>query len=307
MSITLGSDPEFMLKDDQGKLKSAIGIVPGKKDKKFDLGNGHSAFYDNVLAECNIRAENDQESVVESFRQCFLDYQKLVKPYNLVPTASALYPESECTHEDAFVFGCDPEFCAYRMEVIKPPDCTHTFRSGGGHLHIGYNGGADYKKPKNMDDDIYEESLFEIIWNRVWVVRMCDLFVGIPSVILDNDPTSKDRRKLYGKAGSHRGCPAYGVEYRSLGNFWLARPTLVKLIYDLASLAVKAVQEDHCHEDIWNEKINPDELKKTIDNADLNKVDQYMELIKYYGGDKVIDAIAREQQKNYQPNLNAWK
>jgi hypothetical protein len=52
--FSFGSDPEFMLVDSNGKYRSAIGIIHGTKEDKISLGNGHYAFYDNVLVEVNI-------------------------------------------------------------------------------------------------------------------------------------------------------------------------------------------------------------------------------------------------------------
>ncbi len=49
------------------------------------------------------------------------------------------------------------------------------------------------------------------------VIKAMDIFLGVPSIFLDGD---KERRKLYGGAGAHRVKP-YGVEYRTLSNFWL--------------------------------------------------------------------------------------
>ena len=237
MSITFGSDPEFMLKDAKGRLHSAIGVVPGTKIERHSLGNGHQAYYDNVLAECSIDPGVSKEDAVEKFRTCFREYAILVRPLRLVPQASATYPSDEVKHEDAMVFGCDPELCAYTLEVMEAPEIPQSpFRSAGGHIHIGYDGGASIK------DD--EEADFQVAWNRVWIARMSDLFLGIPSLFMDKDPTSKARRKLYGGAGTHRVCEAYGVEYRPLSNFWLCDPKDVELVYDICDFIVKFVIDD---------------------------------------------------------------
>lgn len=36
--LSIGTDPEFMLVDGAGNLKSAIGVVHGTKEEKIDLG-----------------------------------------------------------------------------------------------------------------------------------------------------------------------------------------------------------------------------------------------------------------------------
>ena len=303
--ISLGMDPEAMVLSPDGKLKSAIGIVPGSKEEKCILKNGHAAYYDNVLAEFNLAPGRSKEEVVANLRDCLTQYSELVKPNRLILQASATYPKGECEHKDAKLFGCSIEMCAYEICVLSPPECKTTFRSAGGHVHIGYDGGVDCPQEDRTQEE-WEEALFQIAWQRIWVVRMCDLFLGIPSLLLDKDPSSAARRKLYGGAGTHRGCPGYGVEYRALSNFWLSRPSLVELIYDLATLAVKVTIEDRIHEKIWEEEIEPDLMRATINTANAAQVGKFMKTIKKYASAEIMSAIDKESAKAYIQDLSQW-
>ena len=251
VSLSFGSDPEFMIRDRNGSLVSAIGRLPGTKTKKVDLGNGAVAFPDNVLVECNPVPGNSRREVVGNFSDCFNRLARVIRNHGvLVPQASANYPAKELEHEDAKRFGCEAEYCGYElMQMTAPPGAdTSTFRSGGGHIHLGaakesYPLLAPVKGDDRTDRD----------WGRVRVIRMMDLFVGLPSIFIDHDPTSAARRKLYGKAGTHRPKEKYGVEYRSLGNFWLASPRLVELVYDLSAFVVDFVarKED---QKLWSDE-----------------------------------------------------
>lgn len=80
-----------------------------------------------------------------------------------------------------------------------------------------------------------EESL---MLNRISVIRAMDFFLGIPSLLLDND---KERRKLYGKAGAYR-TPHYGVEYRTLSNFWMRDKKLVEWVFNQTYEALEFVR-----------------------------------------------------------------
>lgn len=72
------------------------------------------------------------------------------------------------------------------------------------HIHIGYD---------NPDEE-----------TNLAIIKTLDLFLGIPSIILDKDTK---RRELYGKAGCFRH-KKYGVEYRTLSSFWLSSPVLIE-------------------------------------------------------------------------------
>jgi hypothetical protein len=261
MLKSFGSDPELMLMDENGNYVSAIGIVPGHKEDKVSLGNGHFAFYDNVLVEVNVKPSFSRDEVVKNFRDCFKKLSKLVGNFSLVPQASQIYPASECQHKDAKIFGCDPEYCLYvldwrkKFKKLDPPQCKpgNYFRSGGGHVHIGSPLALSYGSGRQAQ-----------------VLKMCEVFLGATSVLIDHDPTSLARRKIYGGAGTFRGCPTYGLEYRAMSNFWIASPKLVSLIYDLTDLLMKIVDRGRA-EEIWS-KIDQNELRNAINTGDRDTI-----------------------------------
>lgn len=221
---TFGSDPEFMLFDNT-EPKSAIGVVDGCVESRIEK-NGHSFYYDNVLAECAIEPGRNREEVVANFRDCFKIYAKMVQPYRLTPRASAYFSNRELSHEDAKKVNCDRDTCAYTMRTMQGPVeaiLNGNLRSCGGHIHAG---------AEILREDGAEPVLF---------IYMMDLFLGMPSLWLDHDPTSSQRRQLYGQAGRYR-VKDYGMEYRSLGNFWLESPSLVELVYDITMFCIQFVE-----------------------------------------------------------------
>lgn len=251
--FTFGSDPEFMVVSPKGEYVSAIGKVPGTKEDKLSLGNGHYAFHDNVLAECCPKYGSTKEEVVANFRDCFQLYANVVAPFRLKAQASNTYPAKECLDPAALEFGCDPEFNAYDMATVNAPKCEkgNTFRSGGGHIHLGHCKGDNYPLLDFM--------------GRWWLTRLMDVFVGIPSLLLDNDPTSQARRKLYGGAGNMRP-QDYGIEYRTLSNFWLATPKLVELMHDLCGFVLDFMQQNEQHQDVWIK--HADAVRAIINSGD---------------------------------------
>lgn len=262
MLKSFGSDPELMLVDSESNYVSAIDVVPGTKKDKVKLGNGHFAFYDNVLVEVNIKPSFSRDEAIRNFRDCFKRLAKLVGKYRLVPQASQVYPASACQHPDALEFGCDPEFCLYvvnykgKLDKLPAPICRpgNYFRSAGGHVHVGSELALNYGPGKPFQ-----------------TLRMLDMVLGGISVLINHDPTSLARRKLYGGAGNHRWC-TYGVEYRTLSNFWIASPTLVGLVYDLTEFAMKLVDRGKA-DDLWK-MIKPEELRFGINNEDRDFISE---------------------------------
>ena len=71
------------------------------------------------------------------------------------------------------------------------------------------------------------------------VIKAMDVFLGIPSVLMDS---GEMRKQLYGKAGAFRP-KSYGCEYRTLSNFWTFEDRYIKWVWDNTQRALDAVQQ----------------------------------------------------------------
>lgn len=297
MKFTFGSDPEFMLSKDN-KFYSAIRILKHDKHNRIQIGN-HEYYYDNVLAECAVAPGNTKEEVVSNFRDCLQQFVKIVSPYKLVLRSSQDYPPDQLTEKEAKEIGCDTEYCVYSLSDVKPPTqefVSNCLRTAGGHIHLG------------------TELAFRDEYSALFVIRLMDLFLGIPSIFLDKDKTAKRRKRLYGKAGRFR-LPEHGVEYRSLGNFWWSTPELVELTWDICQFVLEYVETEK-HLDLWtidHETLNdPDawiqegftpascyhchgydvnEMRVAIDNVDKAKGRKFMSFIKDLLPSEIFDRI----------------
>lgn len=229
---TFGSDPELLLMKD-GKPCSAIDIIKYDSVNRLTI-NGHQFYRDNVLAECAIAPGDSRSEVISNFKDCLSLYAKNIEPHKFSIQASILFPDDELKNPKAKEVGCDPDWCAYRIELMHPPIeaiKNSNLRSCGGHIHLGSDLlASDGPEP-------------------ILVVYMLDLFLGIPSLWLEQDDTSARRRLIYGHAGRYRP-KDYGLEYRSLSSFWLQSPKLVGLIYDL-SMFVQDFVEDGRAWEMW--------------------------------------------------------
>jgi hypothetical protein len=82
---------------------------------------------------------------------------------------------------------------------------------------------------------------------RLNVVKMMDIFVGLPGVIFGDD-TDTLRRQVYGKAGAFRpkyinkGDPYNGIEYRASSNWWLRKAQYMEFVFSATEFAVKAAK-----------------------------------------------------------------
>ena len=242
MRFAFGTDPEFILCDSYGRPKSAIGVIGRGRGNRLE-SEGNFFFYDNVLAECTVKPAFTAEEAVENVGISLKSMSQIVAPYKITDKATAEFDDSEMGHKEARESGCSPEFCAYGMKEVSNSKIKKLFknsnvRTAGGHVHIGFDAGDDCEA-------------------CLMAVRMLDLFLGVPSIVMDYRPGSRRRRRLYGSAGRYRQ-PDHGLEYRTLGNFWLSSPHLVRLVFDICSEVVRLVEEGF-HESLWS--VNRDLLE----------------------------------------------
>lgn len=307
MNRTFGSDPELLVVKD-GKPVSAIGIVQGDIEHRISL-KGHQFYYDNVLAECAIKPGASKKEVLDNFMECFQIYADMVRPFRLVPQASVTFPDEQLEHPDARKVGCAKDMCAYELVIKEAPTdaiCNGNLRSCGGHIHLG------------------SETLTADGPEPILALYMLDLMLGVPSLWLDQDPSSGMRRRLYGQAGRYRVKP-YGLEYRSLGNFWLASPAMTSLVYDLSMHAIDLVESGKAWE-LWDfswdrffesdsgslaaawecKAYNPEDVKQGINLGDKGRVAPLFDLAKQYmtpGLRSDVDkAVARKGDGDFYEN-----
>jgi hypothetical protein len=253
INFTIGCDPEIFLKDRKyGSYKSAVGLIGGSKwePKKLDkLGN--AILEDNVAVEFNIQPANDSQSFRSHITKVLNHLREILPGYEFDTKSAVFFPKEELNTPQAQEFGCEPDFDAWRMcENQKPQAEDATLRSAGGHIHIG----SDLAKEKPTD-----------------VIKAMDLFAGVESIKRDPDTL---RRQLYGKAGCFRFKP-YGVEYRTLSNFWIFSEEGMEWAYNQTEKALQFVANGSV--------ITPEDgfiIQRCINTSNLN---DYEYLAKTYG------------------------
>lgn len=223
MRLKLGCDPELFLMDAQGRFTASCGKIGGTKahPQPLPIGEGFAIQEDNVAVEFNIPAASSVREFQLSVRKAMDFIEQGVKDmygYSLSRAASASFPEEELLDPAARVFGCDPDFNAWTgKKNPKPKADDASLRSCGGHVHMGFDAG-------------------EVELRRL--IKCCDMFMGVPSVLMDKD----ERRKLlYGKRGAYRE-KSFGGEYRVMSNFWTFEDRLTQWVGDNAIRAFEAAK-----------------------------------------------------------------
>lgn len=223
-NVKIGSDPElFIINTKTDSVVSSIGLIPGKKKDAFrpaGMPKGYGIQTDNILAEFNIppvKKASDFIHHINYMKDYIRDFVKNVNPdLDIRCVASQHVPWDQLEGEEACQFGCDPDYNAY-TENVNPKPCGEetNLRSAGVHIHVSYD------NPN--------------VLQSLRLVKCMDLFLGVPSVILDPDV---ERRKLYGKAGCFR-LVRYGVEYRTMSGFFISNDEMIKFLYDQTMKAIR--------------------------------------------------------------------
>jgi hypothetical protein len=231
MSTTfkIGADPELFVVDRKtGQAVTALGLIEGTKEKPFPVKNG-AYQVDGMAAEFNINPSYIDNFV--DFNTNVITVQKQLRDalpgrYKLVtkPTMDFDPDYLKTLPTEALMLGCDPDYNAYTLEANPTPDGTRNFRTGSGHIHVGW--GADIPTDNAEHMNICAE-----------FVKMLDLYVGLFSVAIDNDSR---RRELYGKAGAFRP-KSYGVEYRTPSNMWLISKATRFMMWYFVNRSVKTM------------------------------------------------------------------
>lgn len=221
-NFTFGCDPEVFLKKN-GKPASAYGLIPGDKKNPHKTPGG-AIQVDGMAAEFNIEPvpASDFETFNARVIQQIKEIRARVPGYNINVAPVQDFGEEFLASQpdEAKELGCDPDYDAYTLAPNPRPDGERPFRTGAGHVHIGW--GADI--PVDNEEHI------EICAN---FVKILDATVGLFMTMIDDEPR---RRELYGKAGAFRPKP-YGVEYRTPSNVWIVNRDYRRAVFTLMNTA----------------------------------------------------------------------
>lgn len=223
LNITIGADPEIFVTED-GKFRSAHGLIPGTKEKPHPVKNG-AVQVDGMALEFNIDPTDNAKDFV-AYNNTVMEQMKTMIPANMefaiVPSCRFNGNHFRAQPEEAKELGCTPDFNAYSLEENPKPDNKTTMRTAAGHIHIGFCEGADPSDPEHMT-------------RCATLVKQLDVYLGIPSLLFDSDTR---RRSMYGAAGAFRAKP-YGVEYRVLSNAWLLTDARKEWVFNQTVKAVR--------------------------------------------------------------------
>ena len=216
MPIRCGADPEIFLQNSDGKPVSSIGYIMADKWNPHqipDMPKGFTLQEDNVSLEYGIPPASSSDEFIAHIKAVMERSKDYLPGLSFSKLSCIIFPEDQMQHPLAHIFGCEPDFDAWTKKENLKPQPPHPFmRSAGGHIHV------------------------ETKRSPIEVVRAMDLFLGVPSVLMDS---GEERKQLYGKAGAHRIKP-YGVEYRTLSNFWIFEDRLIKWAWDNTERAVES-------------------------------------------------------------------
>jgi hypothetical protein len=218
--MRLGSDPEVFLVNPQGKHIAINGYINHGKYNPLQiegLPSGFTLQEDNVALEYGIPPCKTADEFVEAIQQVMEESRKwLPTDLDFSKLSCTLFEDDQLRHPLALKFGCEPDYCAYTDKVNpspNPPDWR--MRSAGGHIHVETD-----QKPSAVG-------------------MAMDLCLAVPAVLMDD---GIERKQMYGKAGAIRYKP-YGLEYRTLSNFWIFSPETIRWAWHQTERAVHLVKE----------------------------------------------------------------
>lgn len=254
-TIKIGADPELFTRSrETGLFVSGHNMMRGTKEEPFPVEFG-ALQVDGTALEFNIDPATSCEEFINNIAQVRRQMAEQVAEFNVDIVAE---PVAEFDREyfrkiprKALELGCNPDWNAWTLEENPPPDGSREFRTGSGHVHVGWGEGFDVNSAEHF-------------MASVALVRQLDYYVGLPSLIWDAD---NRRRELYGKAGAFRAKP-YGVEYRVPSNVWLRDQDTQRFVYNAT---LKAVQDLMDGKDLG--ALYGDKAQQLIDN---NVTDWYL-------------------------------
>lgn len=231
--ILIGSDPEFFIENKKKEFINAYHlnmVHPVCGDKLNPITTPFGAVQiDGMCVEINTKPTSS-EIIFGNLIERGKDYIKDKFNCNISKESVKKFNEGflETQHPGSIELGCDADFDGWNnAEINDMPDMFLPIRTAGGHIHIGWTN--DTRPYSNLHLDMCCD-----------VARQMDYVLGLWSLSLDKNGTQ--RRELYGKAAAFRP-KHYGVEYRTLSNFWIFNKSYCKQVLKRAKAGLLALMD----------------------------------------------------------------
>lgn len=258
--VRVGADPEMFMFNN-GVPVSAFNRIPGDKENPFPVERG-AVQVDGMALEFNINPADSEDEFVLNLNTVISTLRSMVPGYDVLPVPVAEFGAEYIAAQPhgATALGCTPDFDAWKDGYVnEPPNANLPFRTGAGHVHVGW--------VDSNDASIFDESHITDCCNRI---KQLDFYLGLPSLFFDK---GVKRREMYGKPGCFRP-KSYGAEYRVLSNAWLASDDLKRWVYRNTQEAMKQIDAGN----FAFRRVSPAIMKNMMDpDPDLKRVRQVLD------------------------------
>ena len=251
------------------------------------------------MLEFNIPPSKNLKTFVKNITNGINFAESKIRPNFLDLSASSYFNSENLEDKRAKEVGCEIEYNAYNFKPnndIEEALRNTSIRTSGGHLHLS----------GEKHDAIDDKTLYPIF------VYMMDLFVAIPSILIEKDYSQRDRRKIFGKAGSYRIKP-YGIEYRVLSSWWTSKPEYSALIYRMCEFVFEFMNNEMWKK-FWNLNIDDiyegnnekayscfgydvDLVTKTINEYDVVMAEKLYDFISNFMPNDICEEILIHRKK----------
>ncbi len=268
-AITCGADPEILLTDPSGKPWGARDCSNGTKESPEPVEFG-AIQVDGMALEYNISPARTIEEWVDNHDAVLTSLEERADREGLLLSDASLlhydaYISTENPTEDELLFGCDPDLNAGTGVENEMPDNDGSikFRTAGGHVHIGFSNWSETCGDANETARV--------------LIKLLDATLGLWSVKEDD---GLERKNLYGKAGAYRVKP-YGVEYRTLSNFWVFNEDYMKHVFTTVTNLFSLPTTKLFSIVSRVENMYP-EIEKAINTGDVKSATELLEAVEDY-------------------------
>lgn len=239
--LIIGADPEFFVSE-SGVVLPAIGMVDGDKYNPLACLRG-AMQVDGLALEFNI----EPAATAQEFNRNIMTVKMLTLAKARANTGKKLRISKEIEHNfgveefkklpaESKRLGCAPSY-TYQGGIsnIHRSQETSPIRVVGGHIHLGWTEGADIaaNSVHYRDCARLAKVLDILVQVRLFKHLHSKMSKGGFASFINAEVNRKNR---YGRWGEFRP-KTYGMEYRSLSNFWIHSEELRTLTFEYTQQA----------------------------------------------------------------------